>query len=296
MPILVDLHPLVISAVAVNLKDESRNPDLKNLIKHMFFSTVLQLKKKFGAEYGEIIFCSDSDRYWRKEFFPYYKGDRQAKKDESDLNWDYIHAAIDELKADIREHFKFKVLEVDRAEADDVIAVLVKYYQENELSDAGLFDNEPKPILIVAGDGDFVQLQKYPNVKQWSQRFKKFVVPKGTLREHIITHIVKAGDDAIPNILSEDGSIVNKIRQHAIKQAYLDRFIEDGIDACTTELERRNWKRNQTLIDFEYIPVDVQESILHTYKTYQTKGNKTKVMNYFLANGMKVLFGELAHF
>ncbi len=296
MPILVDLHPLVISAVAVNLKEESKNPQLKNLIKHMFFSIILQVKKKFGTEFGEVILCTDSDSYWRKEFFPYYKGDRAAKKEESDLNWEYIHEAIDEIKMDIINNFKFKVIEVERAEADDVIAVLTKYFQTNELGESGLFDDEPKPILIVAGDGDFVQLQKYKNVKQWSPRFKKFVVPKTTLREHVITHIVKAGDDGIPNILSEDGSIVNKIRQHPIKQAYLEKFFEHGEDACTTELERRNWKRNQTLVDFTYIPEDVQESILHAYTNYQTKGSKTKVMNYFLANGMKVLFGELSHF
>jgi hypothetical protein len=295
MPILVDLHPLVISSVAVNLKDEGKNPNLKNLIKHMFFSTILQIKKKFGGEFGELIFCTDSDRYWRKEVFPYYKGGRAAKKEESDLNWEYIHEAIDDIKADIKANFKFKVIEVDRAEADDVIAVMVKYFQTNELIES-MFGDDAQQILIVAGDGDFVQLQKYKNVKQYSQRFKKFIVPKTTLREHVITHIVKAGDDGIPNILSEDGSIVNKIRQHAIKQAYLERFFEEGEAACTTDLERKNWKRNQTLVDFEYIPMDVQESILHTYREYQVKGNKTKVMNYFLANGMRVLFGELAHF
>ena len=41
-----------------------------------------------------------------------------------------------------------------------------------------LFEDEivPEPFLIVSGDHDFKQLQKFPNVKQWAPAQKKWVV------------------------------------------------------------------------------------------------------------------------
>lgn len=292
MPILVDLHPLVISAVAVNLKEESENPNLKKLIKHMFFNMVLSFKKRFSDEYGELIICSDSKNYWRKDFFKYYKEDRD--KTSSDLPWDYIRESLDEIKQELRSVFRFKFIEVEKAEADDVIGVISRHLATNDLIQNGLCE-EAQPILIVSGDGDFYQLHKYKNIRQWSPRFKKFVGPTNVY-EHLIEHIVKAGDDGIPNILSADDSKVNKIRQVAINKAYLQRFIDDGEDACTTELERRNWKRNRTLVDFEYIPQHIYDNIVTTYQTYEIKGSKSKVMNYFMVNRMKELLAEINHF
>lgn len=295
MPILIDLHPAVISAVAVNLKDDQDHPNLKGLIKHTFFNMILGMKMKFSKDYGNVIICTDSKTYWRKDYFRYYKGDRAAKKKDSGLNWEYIEQAIDELKVDLRDNFKYKVIEVEGAEADDVIGVLTKYFQTNELVSNGLFGESPQPVLIISGDGDFYQLQKYQNVNQWSARFKKFVGPEN-LHNFIIEHIVKAGDDGIPNILSPDNSIVDKIRQIPIKKPYLAKFIEHGKDACTTDMERRNWDRNRTLVDFDFIPQDIADSIIFAYTKYEVRGNRTKIMNYFINNNMMVLYGDSEHF
>ena len=295
--ILVDFSQIILGSIITNLSNEAKssNPAGKGMIKHMFFSTLLQYKKKF-SDYGEIILCCDGKQYWRKDYFPHYKGKRKEQREKSPLDWDFIFATIDELKREIRENFRFKLIEVHSAEGDDVIAVLTKYFQTNELLSEGLFDDEPQPILLLSSDGDYVQLQKYKNVKQFSPMQRKFVVPKTSLKNYITEHIVKAGDDGIPNILSSDDCFMKGVRQTPIKKAYLDNFLIHGESACTTEMEKRNWKRNQTLIDFDYIPPELSSKIIDTYKTYEVKGTKTKVMNYFLANKMKVLFGELSHF
>ena len=53
-------------------------------------------------------------------------------------------------------------MEIYGAEADDIIATLCKNFQNEK-------------IMIVSGDKDFIQLQKYPNVQQYSPILNKYV-------------------------------------------------------------------------------------------------------------------------
>jgi hypothetical protein len=285
----------------VNLKNEARkdNPDGKKLIQHLFLSSLLSFKKKFRAT--EIVICCDSKHYWRKDFFPYYKGNRKEGREKSDIDWEFVFEEIDKMKNDLREYFPYKVIEVDGAEADDVIATLTKYMQTNNLVKIGLFDGEPKPINIVSSDGDYVQLQKYKNVKQYSPMHKKMITPKMSISDFLIEHIVK-GDaiDAIPNILSPDNSIVDHIRQKPISSKFLKEFqnspdLSEFVDSLSTEL-KRNYIRNKTLVDFSMIPDDVYNRVVAEYESYQSKGSKNKILTYMIKNGMKHLMENLSDF
>jgi hypothetical protein len=133
-------------------------------------------------------------------------------------------------------------------------------------------------------------------VEQYAPRKRKKIKPEVPLDKFIIEHIVKAGDDAIPNIHSNDNCIAEQIRQTPIRKATLDHFLEWGQDGCKTEQERRNWKRNQTLIDFEFIPKDVESEIIKAYIEYEKKGSRNKIMNYLIKNRCKQLVGELGEF
>lgn len=292
MPILIDFHPYVISSVAVvfNKKDYA-SKSIKTDIKQVVIKMILKVQKKFSS-YGEVILCTDAKTYWRKNVFPYYKGNRKEQKDNSDLNWDVVHEVIDELKVELKEHFKYKIIEADGAEADDVIAVLTKHFATIPVEG---FDRDNE-VLIVAGDGDFFQLQKYGTVKQWSPRFNKFLAPSVPLKDYMIEHIVRASDDGIPNILSGDNYLVDKIRQHSIKKPYLQKFLEHGKAACTTDLERRNWDRNQQLIDFDFIPEHISTKILDIYTNYEVKGNRKKIMDYIIKSGMVGILDDLSTF
>jgi hypothetical protein len=299
--LIIDFSQVVIGSIVVHLKHEanSTNPDGKKLIKHLFLSQLLSYMKKFKDK--EVLIACDSKNYWRRDFFPYYKGHRKEGREKSDLDWDFIQRELTAMKEDLIEYFPYKVIEVDGAEADDVIAVVTKHLQTNDLTTVGLFDNEPKPITIISADGDMVQLQKYKNVKQYNSIQKKMVTPKMSLDNFLIEHIVM-GDptDAIPNILSPDNSIVDHVRQKPIKKTYLSymqdnmRFLEfiEGLDKDTL----RNYKRNRTLVDFDLIPDNIYNDIVNEYNNVKVNGNKNKIMNYMIKNQMKHLMDEIGSF
>jgi hypothetical protein len=201
------------------------------------------------------------------------------------------------MRDDISKHFPWKVIHIDRAEADDVIAVMAKWSQTNGFIQQGLME-EPQKVLILSSDGDFIQLQKWANVSQYSPMQKKQIkATKRELYEKFITHVVKAGDDGIPNILSPDDIFLQEgVRQKRISSQRLDDFLEKGFDACRNDEERRNWHRNLQLIDFEFIPEDVAQTIVDAYLNNKPTGDKMSVMNYLIENRCRLLLDELDDF
>jgi len=295
--ILVDYSQVALSNILSFQRElKGSESEVVNLIRHVTLSTLKSYKKKYGKEYGELVICCDGRKYWRREFFPNYKANRKKARDNSDLDWTLIFDTLSKIRDEIRENFPYKVLHLERAEADDIIAVLAKWSQNNGLIQQGLVE-EPQKILVVSSDGDFIQLQKYDNITQWSPIQKKYVkATKKELHEKTITHIVKAGDDGIPNILSNDDVFFNGERQKPVSAKRLQEFIEKGFDACKNQEERRNWQRNQTLVDFEFIPEDVSKEIIDTYVSYKTTADKMTIMNYLIANKCRLLLDELEEF
>jgi hypothetical protein len=189
------------------------------------------------------------------------------------------------------------VLHVNGAEADDVIAVMAKWSQSNQLLTEGLFE-EPQKMLIVSSDKDFIQLQKYKNVRQWSPMQKKFV--QGSQKdviEYTVEHIVKGDSgDGIPNILSKDDTFVSGERQKPFSSKRLPEFYEKGIEACKTDDEKRNYQRNQMLVNFEFIPENISGSIISSYENASPKGDKNSVMNYLIKHQCRLLLDEIEDF
>lgn len=297
MIILSDFSQTIVSSVAAQAKD-LKEGDPKNMIKHIALNQLLFLRKKFG---GRLIICCDADNYWRKKEFKYYKGHRQHKKDDSFLDWDLVGETVTEMKKELAEHFPYTVMEVDGAEADDIIAVLVRYFNGNELLNTGLIE-KPSPIVIGSTDGDFQQLQKYKNVKQWNNVQKKFLVCESP-KEYLLNHILVGDDgDNIPNICT--GDEWSKARAEAVPtratsfmhKARFESFTKNGIDACLNETEKRNFKRNEGLVDLDLIPSDLCDKIVNTYKNYEIKGSKSKVFKYLGAHRMKLLLSSYQDF
>jgi hypothetical protein len=174
---------------------------------------------------------------------------------------------------------------------------LVKYTQENLLVQEGLVE-EPQKVLILSSDKDFKQLQLFNNVKQWSPMQKKYITATNKeITEHKIEHIVK-GDtgDGVPNILSKDNVFMEGERQKPMSAKRLQEFFEKGFDACKNDEERRNWHRNATLVDFQFIPPDVSEDIINTYINTQPSGDKMTIMNYLIEHRCRLLLDELEDF
>jgi hypothetical protein len=296
--ILIDYSQVALAAILTFQRElKGSESEIKNLIRHVTLSTIKSYKKKYGKEYGDVVICCDGRKYWRKEFFEYYKGMRKSNREKSDLDWGLIFDTLSEMRIDLATHFPYKVLHIDRAEADDIIAVMTKYVQDNELVQQGLVEESQK-VLILSSDKDFKQLQLYPNVKQWSPMQKKYVTAtQREIIEHKIEHIVK-GDtgDGVPNILSKDDVFMVGERQKPMSAKRLKEFFENGFIACKNDEERRNWHRNATLVDFDFIPEDVSKEIISTYLNTKPTGDKMAIMNYLIEHKCRLLLDELEDF
>lgn len=286
--ILLDLNQVMISNLMMSLRNDSGvNEDL---IRHMILNSLRLYKNKFGQEFGnEFVICCDDKNYWRKDIFPYYKAHRKNDREKSPLDWNRIFEVLNKVRDEIKEHFPYKVIQIDRAEADDIIGTLCAHkgvYLSNESTDE---------ILIISGDKDFGQLQKYANVRQYSPITKKWIRinnPEAFLREHIMR-----GDrgDGIPNILSGDNCLVAGTRQKPLTTKKLNSWITVEPDQMGDEMILRNYKRNEALINLDMVPDDIKEKIVDKYETYVVPERKG-LLNYFIKSRLKNLIENIGEF
>lgn len=290
--ILIDMNQVMISNLMVQI--QLSNELDKGLVRHMVLNSLRMYNQKFGEEYGELVLCYDSKRYWRREFFPFYKGTRKKDREKSSFNWGSIFEILNEIRDEIRECMPYKVMEVEGAEADDIISVLTKQqaYTNIRLQK----DMQPATkVLILSGDKDFIQLQKYPWLKQYNPVMKKFVTGMDP-KKYILEHVLK-GDksDGIPNYLSPDDTFVEGKRQRPLTKKNLDRIINLSPEQFCNEEQLENYKRNLTLIDFSYIPVEVEERIIESFDS-MTPAPRNKMYNYFVSNQLITLLDKIGEF
>ena len=208
--IVIDYNQTFIS----NYMAETRGrPDVEmnlDLLRHMILNQIRNYRKRFGNEYGEVVIACDNRHYWRRDVYPFYKASRKKSRDSSGHDWSSIFDALHQIRSELDEFLPYPVLDIDGAEADDVIGALAEYSQENDMTDHPMFA-EAEPFLILSGDHDFQQLQKYSNVQQFSPIKKKWVKLDGTPQEVLMEHII-SGDkgDGVPNILSDDDTFVTE--------------------------------------------------------------------------------------
>lgn len=278
--ILVDLTQTMIAGVMVQVKMNRIDSGemSEDLLRHMVLNTIRSYSKRFKNDYGDIVLCADDRHYWRRDYFPNYKANRKKSREDSDMDWDTIFGMLNKIRDEIQLNLPYKFLRVEGAEADDIIGTLTKYKREES-------------ILIVSGDKDFQQLQRYSDVKQWSPNVNKFVSPDDAeefLKEHILR-----GDkgDGIPNILSGDNVIVEGTRQKPMRKSTLNKYI-NGVDKFDNYY--RNYVRNRTLIDLDEIPEDVTNRILKAFE--ETIPPSGKLLPYMMDNSLKELLNAIGDF
>lgn len=293
--IVIDYSQTIISNLMVEIGNRNDAPIEVDLLRHMVVNTIRSHKQKFGREFGEVVIACDSKKYWRKQHFPYYKANRKKSREDSGFDWPLIFDTINLIKEEFKAIFPYRVIEVEGAEADDIIATLAEWSATNDLVQKGLVE-EPKKFLIISGDHDFYQLQKYEHVKQYSPVQKKFVKGDSTPEQYVLEHILK-GDkgDGIPNILTEDDAIVKNIRQKPVTQKKITEWVNDINLLLKDSTLNRNYHRNKTLVDFSCIPVDLKNNIINTFVN-ASNGDKSKLLDYFIANRMKQMIEHLEEF
>jgi len=254
---LIDLNQITFSNLFAHVRNfEEVDADL---LRYMILNSIRSYNVKLFDRNKEIVITCDSKNNWRREVFPYYKAARKKSREESKLDWNKIFTAFDTVKSELKEFFPYTVIDVDRAESDDIIGVLVKQSTDD--------------ILILSGDTDFVQLHR-PGVKQYNPVRKKYVTikdPEYYLQEHILE-----GDtgDGIPNVLSADDTFVLGKRQKPLTLKRKEALIKDHSSV------KRNYLRNKELIDLNCVPESIKLNINEAYNN-KKPADRSKLFNYF---------------
>jgi len=281
--IIFDYNQVAISSLMEQI-GSSKKPVEENLVRHMILNVIRTYVKKFKEKYGpEVVIACDNKNYWRRDLFPNYKASRKKAREASGHDWNSIFDCLNKIKLELEQNSPYKVITVDTCEADDIIAVLTMKYSATQ------------SVMILSSDKDFAQLQRFPNVEQYSPILKKYIKEPLPLLQ--LKQLIIRGDkgDGIPNILSSDDVFVSGGRQKPITESKIINWMnQEPKEFCNDDM-LRNFSRNEILIDLTKIPQNLCENILHTYDNSKPK-SKSEFMNYMIQNRLKNLLEVIDEF
>ena len=286
--IIVDLNQIMISNLMVQINGRQAVELSEDLVRHLGLTSLRGHNKKFRKEYGEMVIACDSKNVWRREFFPNYKAGRKANREKSDHDWNAIFSMLGNIRNEIRDFLPYKVIELETAEADDIIATLVRRTLNR------IQPNHLKKILILSGDKDFIQLHN-EWVKQYNPVLNKYVGKDENPALYIKEHILK-GDrsDGIPNVLSDDNVFIEGRRQKPLSRKKIDSWLEEVLMTMTEE-EEKNYNRNKKLIDLTCIPLELEDKINNEFDNVEV-ASRDKILNYFITRKLKTLIEVIDEF
>ena len=281
--ILIDLNQVMISNLMKQIGNHKNAEIDENMLRHMILNTIRKNRKQFKNEFGELIICADDKNYWRRDRFPYYKANRRQNREESELDWNLIFQSLNRIREELKQFFPYKVIQIETAEADDIIGTIV--HEEGRIIGGD-------PILILSGDKDYVQLHTYGNVKQYDPTGKRWITHSDPER-YLLEHIFR-GDtgDGVPNILSADNSLVLRIRQKPITQKRVESWKD--INKMDEDV-KRNYYRNLMLIDLSKVPEEIKEQVLEKYREDNDK-DRSLLLKYFMSKKLKNLMENITEF
>ena len=286
--IIVDINQIMISNLMVQISGRNAVELNEDLVRHMVLNSLRAHNKKFKKEYGEMVIACDSKNVWRREIFPNYKAGRKANRAKSEHDWDAIFSMLHNIKNEIKTFLPYKVIEIETAEADDIIATLIKKNKRV------IAPEHKKNVLILSGDKDFIQLHD-KNVKQYNPVLNKFVGKGEEPSLYIKEHILK-GDrsDGIPNVLSDDNVFIDGRRQRPLSKKKINSWVEE-VFMTFTEEEQKNYNRNRKLIDLSCIPHELEEKINNEFLNVKV-ASRDKILGYFINKKLKTLIEVIDEF
>ena len=280
--ILVDMSQIMMANIMMQMHMSKKSEPEEDMVRHMVLNSLRMYRTRFLSEFGEMVLCFDSKHYWRRDYFPEYKYSRRKGRTTDNKDWDSIFECLNNIKDEVKTHMPYKSVEVYGAEADDIIATLCSEYAEE--------------IMILSGDKDFIQLQRFPNVKQYSPITKKMINGEDPVR-YIKEHVFK-GDtsDGVPNVLSPDNTFVDGLRQKPMTKKKIEAWIDhDFEDVAPNDEIKRNYQRNLKLIDLTHVPDELSSEILETYRE-SPSGDRSQLLNYFIKKRLSDLTESIGEF
>ena len=283
--VLVDFNGLAIGSIMGQL---SRGEELsENLVKHIIINNLRVYRNKYKeADYGKMVIACDSYS-WRKDVFPEYKAARKANRATDKHDWPMIFDLIEDTLNDLRENFPYAVIKIDSAEADDIIGALTVHKAD--------FGGED--VVIISADKDFIQLQQYGHVEQWSPMFNK-MIKEDNPRRYLFEHLLKGDSgDGVPNANSHDDVFTTGSRQTPMTQKAIEKYWDnrDDLEMIMKPNVFRNFMRNVQMIDLTNTPDGIREAAINMYEnyTYPPRGN---ILTYLIEHRMKMLIDNASEF
>ncbi len=280
--ILIDLTQVLLASLMAQTRG-GKEPIDEDMVRHICLKSLAMYRKKYQRTYGELVLADDSYNVWRKDVYPFYKANRKKTRDKDSKDWNQIFDCISIIREELKVNFPYKYICISKCEADDIIGTLCEKYGDTE------------NIMIVSGDKDFQQLQRYRKVKQFSPITKKNIkLTQEQAEEYLRDHII-SGDtgDGVPNVLSQDDVFVSGMRQRPLSKKKRE-VIKDPLVANDDEVDR-NLQRNRSLIDLTYIPNEYKNQILHEFDNVEV-ASRGGLLNYFIKNRLMDLEESIGDF
>lgn len=276
----MDFSNVVYGAIFAQLKIHPNFDE--NFIRHVVLNCLLSYRKKY-PNHGDMIICCDGGNLWRADIFPYYKAGRKEGRDASSIDFTELFRIMKVIMNELKEFMPYHVIQINKAESDDIIAVLANSFEER--------------TVIISNDKDFYQLQKKKHVKQFcplkQDNGSKGEVVDADPAQSLFEKIVRGdGGDGVPNIKSKGSSFMDKTRQKSI---FSKELIEWSKTKTVPAEFQERFEENTKLIDLDYIPNDIHHQILDAYDS-STKNPRNKMVPYFMAKGLKLLMEEISSF
>ena len=278
--IIVDVNQIMISNLMVQINGRQAVDLNEDFVRHMILNSLRAHNKKFRKEYGQMVIACDSSNVWRRQAFPNYKAGRKANREKSEHNWELIFDILAKVKDEIKTFLPYKVIELETAEADDIIAVLCRKTNEK--------------VLILSGDKDFIQLHN-DKIKQYNPVLNKFVGKGENPSLYIREHILK-GDrsDGIPNVLSDDNVFIEGRRQTPLSKKKIEAWVNEVVPTFTDE-QQKNYERNRQLIDLNCVPKELENTINREFENVEV-ATRDKILGYFINKKLKTLIEVIDEF
>ena len=280
--ILIDLTQVLIASLMAQTRG-GKEPINEDMVRHICLKSLAMYRKKYHRTYGELVLADDSYNVWRKDIYPFYKANRKKTRHKDSKDWNQIFDCISIIREELKVNFPYKYICISKCEADDIIGTLCEKYGETE------------NIMIVSGDKDFQQLQRYRKVKQFSPITKKNIkLTQEQAEEYLTDHII-GGDtgDGVPNVLSQDDVFVSGMRQRPLSKKKRE-VIKDPLVMNDDEVDR-NLQRNRSLIDLTYIPNEYKKLILDEFDNVKV-APRGGLLTYFINNRLMDLEESIGDF
>lgn len=270
-----DINNLFIRCLFVgSIGAKTKNPDYK-LWRFLCVDNIYKSLIRNSSVKG-IILAVDYPLSWRKLYWTRYKESRKPARDKSGVNWEEFYIQMDNLLAEIQDHLPFKVIKVQNAEADDVIAVICT--------------ERNGQYTIISTDEDYLQLSS-KDIKIYNPLKAKFVTCQSPRAFIIEKCLLGQKKDDIFNIKTPLDHPFGE-RKPALGKTQLKKILAKGYETWLEENDLIDrYKINKILMDFTMIPKTIKTRILNTYDSYVLP-DPSKFYEFFQKNGYRAYLDD----